>query len=315
MDIKKNLFQLLLLLYSGLIMVISAFMLISFPIGAYTVFNTEIGDAITYQHPIELTSNITIELGEGFIVLWCIYLALFSILLFKNRNILHALLISIKNYTHPYNNKLAMIIVWFAILLVGSKAIDFIQQQFGIEIGEIKEDNLLLKFFNLTTAPLKEEPIFRIMLIGLPTYLFFTNKRFNYKEFLYTLWLPSRYVNNRKVSVLIITSAVIFGLLHILSGWEYGKFTQSTFAGILLGFVYYRYGLHASIILHWSANYFLTSYGLFTNAVFAFPWDDVINNPLLAWLDLLLTTIGIIGLALYAGLLIKRFRISLMDYS
>ncbi|RMF28645.1 MAG: CPBP family intramembrane metalloprotease domain-containing protein, partial [Candidatus Nitrosothermus koennekii] len=72
MDIKKNLFQLLLLLYSGLIMVISAFMLISFPIGAYTVFNTEIGDAITYQHPIELTSNITIELGEGFIVLWCI---------------------------------------------------------------------------------------------------------------------------------------------------------------------------------------------------------------------------------------------------
>lgn len=302
MEIRKSLLQLLLLLYSGLIMVITAFMFLSFPLGAYTVFNTEIGDAVTYQHPIEFIS--TIELGTGFIIAWCIYLALFAILLFKDRNILSALLIAIKNYSHPNYNKLAMIIIWFSILLIGSKAIDYIQQQFGIEIGEIEEDNLLLKFFNLTLAPLKEEPIFRVMLIGLPAYLFFINRRFDSKEFLHTLWIPSRYIKKKNVIFLIITSAIIFGLLHILSGWDYGKMTQSTFAGLILGFVYYRYGLHTSIILHWSANYFLISYGLFTNTVFNFPWNDIVNNPLLAWLDLLLTAIGIIALIIY-GMRIK----------
>ncbi len=310
MEIRKSLLQLLLLLYSGLIMVISAFMLLSFPLGAYTVFNTEIGDAITYQYPVEFIS--TIELGEGFIIAWCIYLSLFAILLFKDRNILSALLSAIKNHSHPDYNKLAMIIVWFSILLIGSKAIDFIQQQFGIEIGEIKEDNLLLKFFNLTLAPIREEPIFRVMLIGLPAYLFFTNKRFNIREFIHTLWIPSKYIENKSIIFLIITSAVIFGLLHILSGWDYGKMTQSTFAGLILGFVYYRYGLHSAIILHWSTNYFLTSYGLFTNAVFNFPWNDIINNPLLAWLDLLLTAIGIIALIVY-GMLIK-FNVRSVNY-
>lgn len=298
MEIKKSLFSLLLLLYSGLIMVIAAFMLISFPIGAYTVFSTEIGEAVTYQHPIEF-GNISIELGEVFIIGWCIYLSLFAIIIFKDRDILSSLLSSIRNYSNPDYNKLAMIIIWFSILLIGSKAIDYIQQQFGIEIGEIEEDTLLLKFFNLTLAPLKEEPIFRVMLIGLPSYLFFTNKRFDIKEFLNALWLPSRYVKSKHMRFLIIVSAIIFGILHVLSGWDYGKLTQSTFAGLILGFIYYRYGLHSAIILHWSANYFLTSYGLFSNATFDFPWDDINSNPLLAWLDLLLTALGIIALIVY----------------
>jgi hypothetical protein len=311
MEIRKSLLQLLLLLYSGLIMVIAAFMFVSFPIGAYTVFNTEIGDAITHQHPIEFATS-TIELGEGFIIVWCIYLSLFVILLFRDRNILSSLLLSIKNHSHPNYNKLAMIIIWFSILLIGSKAIDFIQQQFGIEIGEIEEDNLLLKFFNLTIAPLKEEPIFRVMLIGLPAYLFFINRRMTIKELLHTLWIPYRYVKNKNIIFLIVTSAVIFGLLHILSGWDYGKMAQSTFAGLILGFVYYRYGLHAAIILHWSTNYFLISYGLFSNVIFNFPWNDIINNPLLAWLDLLLTAIGIIALIVYAMLI--KFNIRSVNY-
>ncbi len=299
MLIKDGLYQFLLLLYSGLILVIATSMLLSFAIGAYTVFNTDI-DTITYQYRLD---KLNIELGEYFIVLWCIYLSLFSILLFKDKEITSALLLAIRERSNPEYNKLAMIIVWFSILLLGSKVINYIQQLFGIEIGNIKEDNILLKFLNLTIAPLNEEFIFRVALIGIPIYLFI-NKRYGVKEFINIVWNPSK-IKSRRIIILIIGSAIIFGLLHVLSGWDYGKLTQSTFAGIILGYVYYKFGLHASIILHWSTNYFLTSYGLFTYAIFDFPWNDLTNNPWLAWLDLLLTFIAIIAIALY----INRVRI------
>ncbi len=300
MLIRDGLYQLLLLIYSGLIIVIAAFMFLAFPIGAYTVFNTDI-DNLTYQYKLD---TLNIELGEYFIILWCIYLSLFSILLFKEREFTHSLILAVKKQTNPEYNKLAMIIVWFSILLVGSKAIDYIQQLFGIEIGEIKEDSLLLKFLNLTIAPLNEEFVFRAVLIGIPIYLFI-NKRYGIKEFVNIILRPN-IIKSKKVIILIIISAIIFGSLHVLTGWDYGKLTQSTFAGIILGYVYYRFGLHSSIMLHWSTNYFLTSYGLFTYAIFDYPWNDLANNPLLAWLDLLLTFIAIIGIALYIKRLIKR---------
>ncbi|MEM2856338.1 MAG: CPBP family intramembrane glutamic endopeptidase [Candidatus Nitrosocaldaceae archaeon] len=316
MSVKKIFQQILLLLYCGLIMVIAGFMLLSFPIGSYTVFNTDIGGAITYEYPISSLNSLylpfTFNIGNIFIILWCIYLSLFSILLFKSKNILYALLYAIQSSSHPYNNKLAMSIVWFSILFIGSKSINLIQQHFGIDIGSLNEDNLLLQFFGLSIAPLLEESIFRVILIGLPVYLFLINKRFNINELLRVLWNPFAHLPFTKISyAIILVSSIIFGLLHIATGWNYGKLSQATFAGIILGYVYYRYGLHASIILHWSANYFLVAYGLFSSIIYGFTWNEPSNNPLLSWLDILLTAISIIALSIYSYKLITRFGMSI----
>ena len=63
-------------------------MILSFPIGAYLVFNSEIGDDITYEYPMNDLSiflagigfqvPVEFELGDGVIVLWCLFLILFA---------------------------------------------------------------------------------------------------------------------------------------------------------------------------------------------------------------------------------------------
>jgi len=64
-------------------------MVLSFPIGAYLVFNSEIGDDITYEYPMNdlnvflagvgFQVPVEFELGDGFIVLWCLFLILFGL--------------------------------------------------------------------------------------------------------------------------------------------------------------------------------------------------------------------------------------------
>ena len=67
-------------------------MILSFPTGAYLVFNSEIGDDITYEYPMDglsvflagigFEAPIKFELGDGFVVIWCIFLILFTIAIF-----------------------------------------------------------------------------------------------------------------------------------------------------------------------------------------------------------------------------------------
>ena len=64
-------------------------MIISFPLGAYIVFNSDIGDDINADYPIEnidlflagigLQFPVQLELGDIFIVTWCMFLILFVI--------------------------------------------------------------------------------------------------------------------------------------------------------------------------------------------------------------------------------------------
>ena len=75
--------------HSALISIIFCMMILSFPIGTYVVFNSEIGDNITYEYPIDslgiflsgigLDTSIEFEIGDGFIVMWCIFLILFTL--------------------------------------------------------------------------------------------------------------------------------------------------------------------------------------------------------------------------------------------
>ena len=58
-------------------------MILSFPAGAYLVFNSEIGDDITYEYPMDglnlflagigFEVPIKFELGDGFAVIWCTF--------------------------------------------------------------------------------------------------------------------------------------------------------------------------------------------------------------------------------------------------
>ena len=67
-------------------------MVVSFPTGMYLVFNSGIGDDITYEYPMDGLSlflagigfevPIKFELGDGFAVIWCTFLILFTAAIF-----------------------------------------------------------------------------------------------------------------------------------------------------------------------------------------------------------------------------------------
>jgi len=159
--------------YAALISVICGLMITSFPIGAYVVFNSEIGDEINYEYPIERLNFFLgginfelpwmLELGDMFIVIWSIFIILFGIAIFGPRkNFLNALgSLMMEGINHSKNNYLVIIIKWLSILIVISATINFIQEGIGIQIQPPVSDNQLILFYDVTLSPLIEEAGFR----------------------------------------------------------------------------------------------------------------------------------------------------------
>jgi len=283
-------------------------MIISFPIGAYVVFNSNLGKEINFQYPLDgvdiflggigFKLPIHFEIGDGFIVMWCIYLVLFVISLAgPQRSLLKALsLVMTEGWQNIKNNALLSMITWFSILIVFSLIIDFIQHSFGINIESPASQNRLIQFFQISTSPLSEEVGFRVLLIGLPLYAIFSHKT-SLKHFFKSLWHPSKNLevtNYKKVLALIITVAIFFGVAHIISGtpWSTGKFAQATVAGIIIGWVYFRYGFALAILIHWATNYFIFSYAYFISEMTQSPITGEFSDPFSNTLEALLLIAG-----------------------
>ena len=283
-------------------------MIISFPIGAYVVFNSNLGKEINFQYPLDgidiflggigFKLPIHFEIGDGFIVMWCIYLVLFVISLAgPQRSLLKALsLVMTEGWQNIKNNALLSMITWFSILIVFSLIIDFIQHSFGINIESPASQNRLIQFFQISTSPLSEEVGFRVLLIGLPLYAIFSHKT-SLKHFFKSLWHPSKNLevtNYKKVLALIITVAIFFGISHIISGtpWSTGKFAQATVAGIIIGWVYFRYGFAPAILIHWATNYFIFSYAYFISEMTQSPITGEFSDPFSNTLEALLLIAG-----------------------
>ena len=75
--------------FSALMSVIFGLMIVSFPLGAYAIFNSDIGDDIDYTYPLEkfdvfiagvnLQIPLEYQIGDLFIVFWSIFVILFVI--------------------------------------------------------------------------------------------------------------------------------------------------------------------------------------------------------------------------------------------
>ncbi len=231
------------------ILAIVVLMLLSLPLGIYILSNSIITTAI------------------GYFIVSCIYIILFGMLMLKEDNIARVSSDIIRggksSYTCIMDRNLLMITVtWFSILLLASWGIDALQSTFGISMGSLRYDNYITYLIDASIAPLKEELAFRVILIGLPLYLL--SKRNT--SLAYTLWNPYNRIDTKNtiVAITIVASALLFAISHVLfSTWSYGKISQAMLGGLILGWLYYRYGLHTAIILHWAVNSMLLTYTLF----------------------------------------------------
>lgn len=313
MQKSKKLLQALGIPFTALLSVIFGLLLVSLPIGIFVVFESEIGGDINYEFPVthlELFENtslyhaqIDISIGDVFVVLWSFYVVIFVIaILGPKEGFFKSIspLISFGKFT-PKSNYMIGVTKWLSILILVSAMINFLQEQVGVVISPPLGENDLIQFFYVTLAPLIEEFGFRIILIGIPLFALYSHKS-SIKYFFKCLWSPSslHIFDSKKAILLIVFVGVLFGFAHIAFGesWSEGKFAQAAAGGIILGWVYLKYGFVVSLLIHWATNYFVFSYGYFLSQINMISIEEAFSHSLMSTLELLFLVSGILSVSI-----------------
>ena len=298
--------------YSALISVIFGLMVLSFPIGAYLFFNSQIGKSIDYALPVteldiakqfDVSWLSWLEIGNVFMVLWISFLILFAIAsMGPKKNFLRVLSpIMAGSYESQTGNYLVQTIKWFSIIIVLSGIINAVQQVFGIIITPPVFENGLTQFLGITSAPIIEEVGFRIILVGIPLFLLYSHK-VSGRLFFKSLWNPSANLpitDSKKAIALIVIVGVFFGMAHVLSEqWSNGKFAQAAMSGIIIGWVYYRYGFVAALLIHWATNYVVFSYAYLVSSINETKVMDSFSHSLIQTIEIILVITGALAIAL-----------------
>ena len=299
--------------FTALLSVVLGLLLVSFPIGIYVVFESNIGDDINYEYPFSYLDifegtglyqkNVDVSIGDVFTILWIFYAVIFVIATLGPKNgFLKSLspIISLGRFNTSVNYMIG-VTKWFSILILVSILINFIQEQFDIAINPPPMDNDLIQFFYVTLAPLLEEFGFRLILTGIPLFALYS-RRSSVKYFLKCLWAPSNLeiYDSRKSILLIIFVGIFFGFAHIAFGdsWSEGKFVQAAASGIILGWAYLKYGFVTSLLIHWATNYFIFSYANFISQINFISVEDAFSHSLMSSLELLLLIAGIFSVSM-----------------
>lgn len=295
-------------------------MIVSFPIGTYVVFNTDIGNEINFEYPLEnlnlFVGGLSIQipfdfvLGDAFIILWSIYAVLFAVAIFGpessfSQSLTHTLSFGKINLKSNY---MFAITTWFSILILVSGIINYIQEGINIVTVAPEIENNLVQFYTITLSPITEEIGFRAFLIGLPLFAIYSFKS-SWTHFFKSIWHPEKHLHiydKRRVVSLIVLVAIFFGLAHLIMGepWSNGKFVQATASGIILGWVYYRFGLISAILIHWATNFFVYSYAHLISQINEITIHDSFSHSLFDTMELIFVVAGVLSIAI---LLTERF--------
>jgi hypothetical protein len=268
--------------FAALLLIIIVLMLFTIPLGAYAFFNNSllssvsrpsspVNDSYFFITMIPIGYPVAGSIGEWFIAIWVIFLIFFGLAL---NGSFSSIVTSLKNIHRKgsdalFDNSAFAVAALFPLLLWATVLLEMIQSNVGIQTGSLPDTDPLAFFYDITYAPLVEELGFRVFIIGLLAFIVIL-ARGGGVDSLKALWCPSKYLerhstpkeargNSMMMWAAILFSAVLFGLAHyILSGgaWQVGKISEAALTGVGLGWLYYKYGYHVSVLLHWSFNYF-----------------------------------------------------------
>lgn len=296
--------------FSALVSVIFGMMLISFPVGSYMFFSTDIGDGIDYDYPLQIPgvsgtgAILDIRIGDLFIIIWAAYIVLFAIAIIGPKKNFFSELVPIMNgASHTSSSYMVSMIRWFAILVLVSAVINTLQESVGISTNYPPPENDFFRFFDVMMAPLVEESIFRVLLIGVPLYIACSYKSVSARKFCKSLWHPYeslRMCDNRRAIILIVLSASLFGLAHITveDSWSIGKLAQATAGGLIVGWVYFRFGIVPALLLHWATNYFIFAYVYIVADIGHMTITEAFAHPLLYTLEIIFILAGIVSVGI-----------------
>ena len=106
------------------------------------------------------------------------------------------------------------------------------------------------QWYQYLSASVWEEVLCRVMLIGLPMAVFglMIREKGSWKR------LFGRFEMSGAAVTFIFISAAIFSYGH-LEGWDVYKLAPTFVSGIALGYLFVKFGIHASIMMHFLTNY------------------------------------------------------------
>jgi len=102
----------------------------------------------------------------------------------------------------------------------------------------------------LSEAGAYEELIYRVVVIGLPMAVIGIAY---HKDIKCVKYIFGGFGMNRIALMLLIIQAALFGYAH-LTGWGWSKVPVAMFTGVILGYIFIRWGLYASIMAHASLD-------------------------------------------------------------
>jgi membrane protease YdiL (CAAX protease family) len=99
---------------------------------------------------------------------------------------------------------------------------------------------------------------------------------------------------------MVVLGGIFFGFAHILSAesWSEAKFAQATASGIILGWLYFRFGLITSILVHWGMNYFIFSYVNYISQINNITIEAGFSHSLINTMEIIFLISGIFSLSI-----------------
>ncbi|RNJ76637.1 MAG: CPBP family intramembrane metalloprotease [Nitrosopumilus sp. H13] len=308
--LQSRLLQALGIPFTALLSVVFGLFLVSFPIGMFVVFESELGGDINHEYPLThldlfygtdlYQSPSWVTMGDVFVALWALYAVVFVVSMMGPRQgFLRSLSAVISHGKYDsLSSYMVGITKWFSVLVLASVVVDIVQSGFGVKIVPPASGNDLEQFFYVSLAPVLEEVGFRVVLLGIPLFVMYSG-RTSIRYFVRCLWRPYDLdiIHYRKAAVLIAVVAVLFGLAHIVTGepWSEGKFAPAAASGAILGWAYLRYGFAASLLIHWATNYFIFAYATFVSQTNLVSLEVAFMHPLLSSIEIILIVAGVVS--------------------
>jgi len=279
---------------------ITAFLIVlSFPAGIYTVFFTSLSDSTArtlgypflWFGPVAVSLPFLVPYGAEFLAVVVVYLTMFGLAISQGRNLPSAIASGFRNGVGDLlSNRAILTLVSIGFLVFTAGVIDEVMS-FFVPIGNpfVGGDDLLT-FVGLALAPLREELGFRAILIGVAAVVVTLPRpglpaKETVKSALRTLWRPSvayESIDNSTFTLVVIWaagafSAGAFGVCHVAcggGGWEVGKLPEATYGGVVLAYLYIRYGFHVAVLAHWGIDYLPSVFAFYGQGVYRIPWNS-----------------------------------------
>ncbi|MDA4136787.1 MAG: zinc ribbon domain-containing protein [Thaumarchaeota archaeon] len=322
------------IVYAAIIAFTVVLLVLSIPFGIYAVFFTHLSTTYTYQNLIayfpiyiglvEFGLPLRPSFGVLFLSLTALYAVFIVVAGLQAGGLRRAVNGAIEEGPGALlRNPLSATTMILGATLLATVVLDLFQTSVGVQTGGLSGDSFLL-FLDLTISPLIEEVGFRFFLIGVPLFVLLLATRPSARKLVKTLWrpsaawevealpgagqirVPSDALKNFAI-FLVAVSSILFGLAHYLSGagWDIGKVSEAALDGVALGYLYVRYGLHASIIFHWAVDYATNAFAFYGQGVYGVPWTANSLYSLVPTVDVLLL-VGLPGLLFFINLALKR---------